>query len=119
MKNLIKIFKEKKDKIVEKTIEILPNALRGDRVNRMFYINIDKEKNIKVDYIIYLGISETTDNCFMVIKDYETPYLDEHGVDDYDEIDYYANGWKEKIENEIDEHIEYLERIEIWMNDDE
>ena len=102
---IIDFLKTKKDEIISQTINLLPNAYRGDRVNRTFFIN----ENGEVDYFVYLGLVNLTDNCFLTISENESIDLDEYQVEDYDEIDFYALGFAEKIGEFIDQKIENLE----------
>ena len=79
--NTLEILKNRKEEIIEKTIEILPVALAGDRANRTFFVKIDDEGNLKVDYFYYAGQIVLNDNCFFTIKDHETPDPEDYGYD--------------------------------------
>jgi len=43
----LEIYKTRKDELVEKTIELMPIALSGDRANRTFFFKVDEETNEK------------------------------------------------------------------------
>jgi hypothetical protein len=104
----LEIYKNHKEEIVNQVINQLPNAMRGDRVNRTFFVK-EKDGEIEVDYMVYSGLTQLSDNCFLTIKDYESFDADEFGVEDFEEIDFRALGWDEKIEESIDAKIEELE----------
>lgn len=110
--NTLEILKNRKEEIIEKTIEILPVALAGDRANRTFFVKIDDEGNLKVDYFYYAGQIVLNDNCFFTIKDHETPDPEDYGYDNIEEMDFAACGFDENIENSIDNHIANLELAE-------
>lgn len=104
----LEILKTKKEEIVAQTLSLLPNALRGDKVNRMFFVDQDEEGNVNVDYFVNLGVPVSGDNIFFTIRAGEEIDLDECGVDDYSDLDFYALGWDDKIENAIEDKIEEL-----------
>lgn len=104
----LEIYKNHKEEIVNQVINQLPNAMRGDRVNRTFFVK-EKDGEIEVDYMVYSGLTQLSDNCFLTIKDYESFDADKFGVEDFEEIDFRALGWDEKIEESIDAKIEELE----------
>ncbi len=110
MKNLTDIFKTRKEEIVEKTLELLPQALAGDNANRTFYIEIDDDGKLKVDYIYYAGQQVLNDHCFYTIKDHETPDPADFGYENLEEMDFEACGYGEQIENAIENHISELEK---------
>lgn len=110
---ILEILRTRKEEIIEKTIELLPTALSGDRANRTFFFKVDEETDeLKVDYICYLGRQKLSDNCFYTILDYETPDPEEFGYDDFQEMDFYACGFAEQIEYFIDNKIGALEAFE-------
>ena len=82
--------------------------MRGDRVNSTFFVK-EKDGEIEVDYMVYSVLTQLSDNCFLTIKDNESFDADEFGVEDFEEIDFRALGWDEKIEESIDAKIEELE----------
>jgi len=97
------IYKTRKNELVEKTIELLPQALSGDRANRTFFFKVDEETNeLTVDYLYYLGQQQLSDNCFYTIKDYETPDPGDFGYESIEEMDFDACGFRESIENAIE-----------------
>ena len=103
----LEIYKTRKDELVEKTIELMPTALSGDRANRTFFFKVDEETNeLTVDYLYYLGQQQLSDNCFYTIKDYETPDPEDFGYESIEEMDFDACGFRESIENEIENKIE-------------
>jgi len=104
----LEIYKTHKEEIVDQVIELLPNAMRENRVNRTFFVKQNDDK-IEVDYMVYCGLQKLSDNCFLTIKDYESFDADEFGVEDFEEIDFRALGWDAKIEESIDAKIEELE----------
>ena len=107
----LEIYKTRKDELVEKTIELMPTALSGDRANRTFYFTVDEETGeLTVDYLYYAGQQVLTDNCFYTIKDHETPDAKEFGYDSIDEMDFDACGFSEQIENAINEKIALIEQ---------
>ena len=106
------ILNTRKEEIVEKTIEIMADALGGDNANRSFFFNIDEETGeLTVDYIYYAGNQSLSDNCFYTIKDYETPDPENFGYDSIEEMDFFACGFDSIVENAIDEHIADLENM--------
>lgn len=106
----LEIYKTRKDELVEKTIELMPTALSGDRKNRTFFFKIDEETNeLTVDYWYYVGQQLLSDNCFYTIKEHETPDPEDFGYDSIDEMDFNACGFSEQIEYAIDNQIANLE----------
>ena len=104
------IYKTRKDEIVEKTMELLPTALSGDRANRSFFVKIDEETNeLTVDYLYYAGQTGLSDNCFYTIRDQDTPDPEDWGYSSIEEMDFYACGFYEEIVYYIDKEIENLE----------
>ena len=102
----LEIYKTRKDELVEKTIELMPTALGGDRANRTFFFLVDEETGeLTVDYLYYAGQQVLNDNCFYTIEDHETPDAEEFGYDSIDEMDFDACGFSEQIENAINEKI--------------
>jgi len=106
----IEIYKTRKDELVDKTIELMPTALAGDRANRTFFFKVDeKTDELTVDYLYYLGQQVLNDNCFYTIKDYQTPDPEDYGYESIDEMDFTACGFPELIEYAIDNQIANLE----------
>ena len=106
----LEIYKTRKSELVEKTIELMPTALSGDRANRTFFFEIDEETNeLTVDYLYYLGLQVLSENCFYTITDYETPAHEDFGYETFEEIDFNACGFSEQIGYAIDNKIAYLE----------
>jgi hypothetical protein len=107
----LEIYKTRKDELVEKTIELMPTALSGDRANRTFFFKVDEETNeLTVDYLYYLGQQSLSENCFYTIKDHETPDPEDFGYESIDEMDFDACGFTEQIENAIEEKIMLIEQ---------
>lgn len=104
----IEIYKTRKDELVKQTLNLLPSALSGDKANRTFYFKLDEDKII-VDYIYYTGNISLSENCFLTIKDYETPNPSEYGYDTIEEMDFQACGYDEFIEQSIEGKIGFLE----------
>jgi len=108
----LEIYRTRKDELVEKTIEILSDALTGDRANRTFYFKIDEETSeLTVDYLYYAGQQHLDDNCFYTIKDHETPNPEDFGYDSLEEMDFDACGFSEQIEYAIEDQIRNLETL--------
>lgn len=106
----LEILKTRKDELIEKTIEIMPTALSGDRANRSFYFELNDETNeLKVDYLYYAGQQTLSDNCFYTIKDFETPDPEDFGYDSIEDMDFDACGFSEQIEYAIEKQINNLE----------
>ena len=106
----LEIYKTRKEELVEKTIELLPTALSGDKANRTFFFKVDEETGkLTVDYHYYAGQIALDDNCFYTLKDHETPDPECYGYTSFYEMDFEACGFKEHIESAIDEHILTLE----------
>lgn len=119
MKTALEIYRTAKDEIISQTINLLPSAMRGDRVNRTFYVK-EVDGEIEVDYFVYLGNTTLSDNCFLTIKDHESFDPSDYEVNDFDEIDFYAIGWDDKISEEIDHKINELEEQaahETWQDE--
>lgn len=109
----LEILKTRKEEIIEATLEVMPQALSGDRANRTFFFKVDEEtKKLTVDYLYYLGQQQLSDNCFYTIPDHETPDAEEFGYDSIEEMDFDACGYREFIEDEIEQHIMNLETFE-------
>ena len=107
----LEILKTRKSEIVEKTIELMPTALAGDRANRTFYFQVDEETGeLTVDYLYYLGKLFLSDNCFYTIKDHETPDPEDFGYESIEEMDFDACGFTQEIERYIDCQICMMER---------
>ena len=106
----LEIYKTRKDELVEKTIEIMPTALSGDRANRTFFFKVDEETGeLTVDYLYYAGQQVLSDNCFYTIKDHETPDPEDFGYDYLEEMDFDACGFSEQVEYAIENQIANLE----------
>jgi hypothetical protein len=106
----LEIYKTRKDELIEKTIELMPAALAGDRANRTFFFKVDEETGeLTVDYLYYAGQQVLSENCFYTIKDYETPDPEEFGYETLEEMDYDACGFSEQVEYAIENKIENLE----------
>lgn len=108
--NALEILRTRKEEVIEATLELLPQALSGDRANRSFFFKVDEETNVlTVDYLYYLGQQQLEDNCFYTIDDNETPDPEDFGYDSIDEMDFDACGYREYIDNQIEQHIITLE----------
>lgn len=110
--NTLEILKTRKEEIIEATLDILPQALSGDRVNRAFYFEVDEEtEEVKVTWFPYTGQIQTSDNCFYTIPSHETPDPENYGCNTIEEINFEdpENGFREFIEAEIDQYIIELE----------
>jgi hypothetical protein len=106
----IEVYKTRKEELVELTLNLLPTALAGDRANRTFFFKIDEETGeLTVDYLYYAGQISLSDNCFLTIKDYETPSPSEYGFETIEEMDFQACGYDEFIEQAIEGKICFLE----------
>lgn len=110
--NYLEILKERKEEIVEATLSILPIALSGDAANRTFFFTVDENSNeLTIDYLYYLGNVELSDNCFYTIPSHETPNPEDFGYNSIEEMDFEACGYREYIEAEIEQTIEFLENF--------
>jgi len=107
----LQLLKNYKKEIIEQVITKLPNAMRGDRVNRTFFV-AEKDGEVTVDYKVYLGLIAREDNCFFTISENESFDTDEFGVNDFEEVDFRALEWDKKIEEAIDSKIEEIEMYE-------
>jgi hypothetical protein len=106
----LEVYKTRKNELVEKTIELMPIALSGDRANRTFFFKIDKETGeLTVDYLYYFGNQLLSDNCFYTIKDYEIPDPGYFGYESINEMDFDACGFSEYVEHAIAYAIANLE----------
>lgn len=106
---ILNVFETKKELIINNTLNQIPNAMRGDLVNRSFYI--DREGN--VEYSIYLGQIQLDDTYFFNIHSHETLEPGDYDYENYENMvedemfidDYY----RDQIEEAIDNHILALE----------
>ena len=106
----LEIYKTRKDELVEKTIELMPTALSGDRANRTFFFKVDQKTNeLTVDYLYYAGQQVLSDNCFYTIKDHSTPDPEDFGYETFEDMDFDACGFSEQIEYDIENQIVNLE----------
>lgn len=106
----LEIYKTRKDELVEKTIELIPAALSGDRANRTFFFKIDEETGeLTVGYWYYAGRQVLSEDCFYTIKDHETPDPEDFGYKNIGEMDFYACGFSKEIEYAIENQIVNLE----------
>ena len=113
MKNL-EILKTRKGEIIEATLELMPQALSGDRANRTFFFIVDEETDeLTVDYLYYLGQQQLGENCFYTIPDHETPDPEDFGYGSIEEMDFYLCGFYDAIEFAIDNKIADLEGMYI------
>lgn len=112
--NYLELFKTKSEEIVSQTIDLLPNAMRGDRVNRTFFIKEDEDGEIVVDYFVYCGLTSLGDNCFLTIKDHESFDPSDYEVEDFEDIDFSAIGWDKKISDAIERKIEEIEEADAY-----
>ena len=109
----LEIYKTRKDELIAQAINLLPDAMRGDRVNRTFFFEYDSAiDEVKVDYFVYCGQQSVSDNCFLTIKDTESFDPEDFCVEDFNDIDFRAIGWEEKIEENINYKIEWMEENE-------
>jgi hypothetical protein len=112
-KTTLEIYKTRKDELIAQAINLLPDAMRGDRVNRTFFFEYDSAiDEVKVDYFVYCGQQSVSDNCFLTIKDTESFDPEDFCVEDFNDIDFRAIGWEEKIEENINYKIEWMEENE-------
>lgn len=104
----LEILRNHTEEVINQALDLLPSAMRGGRVNRMFFV---KENNgeITVDYDVNIGITTSTENTFFIIKNTESFDLADYGVEDFDDIDFRALGWDDKIRDSIVVKIEELE----------
>lgn len=98
-------FIQHKEEIINDALALLPIALSGDPANRTFYIN----KNGKVDYDYYLGQTAMNDRCFYTILSHETPDPEDYGYNNIKEMDFEDCGYREAIEEAINEHIDLMD----------
>ena len=103
----LEIYRNHKNEIIEQTINLLPNALRGDLVNRTFFVKENNGK-IEVDYFVYMGQVSKGENCFFSVKDHETPDPEDYGYENFDEMDFLALGWDERISEAIDQRADEI-----------
>lgn len=101
-------FQTNKETIIEKTLEQIINALRGDRVNRHFFFDGEN-----VDYSISSGQIALDDDYFFSIKDHQTIDAGDYGYDSdesmLDDEQFIDDQYREQIELAIDNHINKLE----------
>lgn len=109
----LEIYKRQKEEIITQVINLLPNAMRGDKVNRTFFVK-EKEGEIIVDYFVYLGQTSLSDNCFFTIKDKESFDPSDFEVEDFEDIDFNAIGLDNRISEAIDRKIEELEEMQVF-----
>ena len=110
---ILEIYKTRKDDLIEKTIELMPQALSGDRANRTFFFKVDEATNeLTVDYDYYLGQQQLGVNCFYTVEDHDTPDPEDYGYNSIEQMDFYVCGYAEQIEYYIDQLIMLLEKFE-------
>lgn len=103
----IEILKTRKEEIIEKTLELMPDALSGDIATRTFYFEI-KNGKLTVNYLYYAGHQILSDNCFYTVHDYETPDAEDYGYETLKEMGFEACGFDEHIKNSIENNIDLL-----------
>jgi len=108
------ILKFHTDEVIQKTIELLPSALRGDAVNRMFYVK-DENGEIKVDYCINLGLPTSTKDTYFIIKNTVVVDPEEYGCNNLNDVDFSSLGWDDDIKSSICMKIEELEMQEMKL----
>lgn len=99
---IYKILKERKDEIIRKTIELLPDALSGDRGNRSFYFSVNETGELTVDYWFYLGNVSLPDTYFYTIWEHQIPDPEDYGYERIEDMDFALCGYDEHIGREID-----------------
>ena len=111
----LEILKERKQEIIDKTISILSNAFSGNSgmftPNLAFYFK-ENESEIEIDYYPFVGNQSHSENVFCIVKGHEIPTVMDLGYEDgtdYDEVDWYACGYDERLSCLIDDHIQNLE----------
>lgn len=109
----LEIYKTRKDEIISEVINQLPNAMRGDRVNRTFFVK-ENDGKIVVDYFVYLGLTSLGDNCFLTIKDNESFDPSDYEVEYFEDIDFSAIGWDKKITEAIERKVEEIEESDAY-----
>lgn len=107
----LEILKNHTEEVINQTLDLLPNALRGDRVNRMFFVT-EKDGEITVDYDVNIGIPTSTKNTFFIIKNTESIDPSDYDCEDFDELDFRALEWDERIKESIYMKIEEMEIYE-------
>lgn len=105
----IEIYQTRKQELIEKTLKLMPTSLIGDRANRTFYFEVDKETGeLTVDYLYYLGQQYLSNNCFFTIHDHETPSPEDFGYENFEDMDFAACGFDEQIGFAIDNKLAFI-----------
>lgn len=108
-KEILKILKTQKERIIQKTLDLIPSAMRNNYANRSFYI----DKNGDVNYFLYSGQVFLDDTYFFTIYNFQTLEPSDYDYETYDDMiedeifieDYY----KDVIEESINNHIRSLD----------
>ena len=109
-KDFLEKFSNHKDEIIEKTLALLPEALSGVKANRTFFVRIDDNGQIAVDYHYHAGLIADDNSCFLTIKDHETPDPELYWCSSIEEMDFEVCGFRCLIETAIEEHILTLKK---------
>ncbi len=109
MKKATEILETRKEEIIEKTLDLMPEALSGDNANRTFYFEVNEDGELTIDYLYYLGQQVLSDNCFYTIKDHDTPSPEDFGYESIEDMDFEFCGFYEQIEYSIDNTISNYE----------
>lgn len=109
--NTIQILKDRKEEIVEKTLEILNDAFSGDRGHRSFYFEMTEENEITVDYLYHHNSIVKSDNYFFYVPEYQVPTPERFGYENMEDVDFGVCGYGDVILGAIEEHIESLPDI--------
>jgi hypothetical protein len=107
--DILNILKTRKDEVVEKTLDHMPNAMRGDVCNVAFYLDQDNEGNIIVNHYPFLGQQSHPESVFLIIKEHERPDPDELGFESMEDVDWQACNYDVYLQTKIDEYIDKLE----------
>ena len=107
---IVQVYKTRKDELIDKTLEIMPQAFSGDIANVTFYFEVDAKTNeLSVDYLYYQGHINLNDRCFYTIFNHEYPTPEDYGYESIGDMDFAACGFTEQIENSIEKTIMGIE----------
>ena len=106
----LEILKTRKEEILDLTMDLLSTAINGNdgmfNADLYFFFELDEEtKELTVDYFPSAGNISTSDNVFYSIPGHEMPDPVDFGYDSIEEMDFEDCGYREFIENEIEQHI--------------
>ena len=106
-------LKNRKEEIIELTLDHMSVAFNGDPCNVAFYVEENENGEIEVNHYPFLGQQSHPDKVFWIVPDHQRPDPEALGYNNLDEVDWNACGFDSYIKHRIEDHIMELESRDI------